>query len=60
MYSVTIVSLGGSVKQPQLLRVTEVAERLDVSVKTVYRLIRQRRLEAVRVGRVWRVPVAWF
>ncbi|HZU71533.1 MAG TPA: helix-turn-helix domain-containing protein [Acidimicrobiales bacterium] len=39
-----------------LLRVREVAEALAVSNMTVYRLIRDGQLAAIRVGHGWRVP----
>jgi excisionase family DNA binding protein len=39
----------------RLLRLREVADRLSVSVPTVRREIRSRRLNAVRIGRVLRV-----
>lgn len=37
-------------------RVPDVAARLDVSTDAVYRLIREGRLRAIRVGRLIRVP----
>ncbi len=40
------------------LSVAEVARRLRVSTMSVYRLIHSGRLAAVRVGRVYRVPLA--
>jgi excisionase family DNA binding protein len=40
---------------PRLLRLPEVAERLDVSVDTVRRRIADGRLKAMRSGRVVRV-----
>lgn len=40
---------------PQLLTVAEVADLLRVSSMTVYRLIRNGELPAVRVGRSYRV-----
>ncbi len=39
-----------------VLRVPQVAARLDTSSGTVYRLIREGHLRAVRLGRVIRVP----
>jgi len=39
----------------RLLTVTEVAQYLRLSNMTVYRLIRQGQLPAMRVGRSWRV-----
>jgi excisionase family DNA binding protein len=42
----------------QLLRLREVARRLDVSISTLRREIRSRRLKAVRIGRVVRISEA--
>jgi excisionase family DNA binding protein len=42
----------------RLLRLREVADRLSVSVPTVRREIRSRRLKAVRIGRVVRISEA--
>lgn len=42
----------------QLLTAAEVADQLRVSTMTIYRLIRSGELQAVRVGRNYRVPVA--
>ena len=39
----------------KLLRLTEVAERLDVSMPTVRRLVKGGKIKSVRVGRVLRV-----
>jgi len=39
----------------KLLRLTEVAERLDVSMPTVRRLVKDGRIKSIRVGRVIRV-----
>jgi excisionase family DNA binding protein len=39
------------------LTVPEVAERLRVSPRSVYRLIERNDLHAVRVGRLFRIPV---
>lgn len=40
----------------RVMRVTEVAEHLDITAESVYLLIRQNRLRAIRVGRAIRVP----
>lgn len=40
----------------RVLRVREVADHLDVDQDTVYRLIRENRIRAIRLGRVLRVP----
>lgn len=42
----------------RLLRLREVADRLSISVATVRREIRSRRLKAVRIGRALRVNEA--
>lgn len=39
------------------LRVEEVAERLQVEVRTVYGLIRRGELKARKIGRMYRVPL---
>ncbi len=35
----------------------EAAKMLAVNRKTVYRMIEEGRLHAVRVGRLWRIPI---
>jgi excisionase family DNA binding protein len=40
----------------QSFKVAEVARRLRVDPRTIYRVIASGDLHAVRVGRVWRVP----
>lgn len=42
-------------RPPELLTVVEVAERLRVSYGTVYTLLREGDLPAVKVGSQWRV-----
>ncbi len=39
-----------------VLRVREVAHHLDCDEDTVYRLIRENQMRAIRLGRVLRVP----
>ncbi len=39
-------------------RVPEIAEHLDVEADTVYRMIADGRLRAIRVGRLLRVPAS--
>jgi excisionase family DNA binding protein len=39
-----------------MLRVPELAERLDVSEQSIYRLLQSGALRGIRVGGVWRVP----
>jgi len=41
-------------ERPDLLNVTEVADLLRVSNQTVYNMIRDERLKAVKIGREWR------
>lgn len=36
----------------------EVSSRLKVSISTVYNLLKSHEIEAVRVGRSWRIPPA--
>jgi excisionase family DNA binding protein len=43
-------------EEPQTLKVAEVARRLRVDPRTVYRMIRRGELHGVKAGRVWRVP----
>jgi len=43
---------------PKLLSTRKVGEQLDVSPRTVSRWIREGRIKAVKLGRVWRVPVS--
>lgn len=40
----------------QFLTIAEVADRMRVSKMTVYRLVHNGQLEAIRVGRSFRVP----
>ena len=42
----------------EVLTCAEVAERLRISQKTVYRLVRRGELPALRFGRAIRIPVA--
>lgn len=44
--------------QGEVLTVAEVAKLLRVSRKTVEKLIYAKKLHAVKVGRVWRIPRA--
>ena len=39
-----------------LVTVNDVAEVLQVSQKTVYRMIRDGRLSAFKIGQAWRIP----
>lgn len=34
----------------------EIAERLKVDIRTVYRWIREDRMKAAKIGRFWRIP----
>jgi len=43
-----------------LLSIQEVAGRLDISVRTVYKYIKEERIKAVKIGRMWRIPVAVY
>jgi len=44
------------VPEPELLTIATVAERLEVSKRTVYRLIADGALDVVSVRHRWRVP----
>ncbi|HZZ46281.1 MAG TPA: helix-turn-helix domain-containing protein [Pseudonocardia sp.] len=48
--------LGGVRHLPPLLTVSEVAKMLRVSKMTVYRLIEDKRLEAIKVRGSFRIP----
>ena len=39
------------------LTIAQVAERLQVQIRTIYALIKRGELRAVKIGRVWRVPL---
>jgi excisionase family DNA binding protein len=41
---------------PDFLTPDQVREILQISERTLYRLLRGARLEAVKVGGVWRIP----
>lgn len=43
---------------PRALTVDQVAERLQIHRKTVERLLQDGKLHAIKVGRVWRVPLS--
>src|SRR5687767_12973734 len=45
------------VVEPASLTITQVAQRLGVHPKTIYRLVEAGQLPAVKVGRLWRVPL---
>jgi excisionase family DNA binding protein len=47
-----------STSEARLLRVREVADSLSVSNMTVYRLIRDGLIRAIRVGHGWRISQA--
>jgi excisionase family DNA binding protein len=40
----------------RLLKVAEAASRLNLSVKTVWKMVYSRKLEVVRIGRSVRIP----
>ena len=39
------------------LTIAQVAERLQVRIRTVYALIKRGELRAIKIGRVWRIPL---
>lgn len=43
-------------QKPATLKVAEVAAKLRVDVRTVYRMVDRGELQAVRVGRLIRIP----
>jgi excisionase family DNA binding protein len=45
-----------SLLEGDMFTLQEVAAYLKVSVSSVRRLIKQQKLAAVRIGRVWRIP----
>ncbi|NQU44529.1 helix-turn-helix domain-containing protein [bacterium] len=44
----------------KMLSVETVAERFNVSPRTVIRLIERRQIKALRVGRQWRISKEWL
>jgi excisionase family DNA binding protein len=52
------VQANGRNERDALLDVDEVAEMLSVRRSSVYSLIRNRELEAIRVGHLWRVKAS--
>jgi len=47
-----------SAENQKLLSATEAAERLNLPIRTVQRLLKNRALPAFRYGRKWRIPEA--
>lgn len=45
-----------SVQNKSAYSVKEVADMLDVSTKTIYRMLEDQRLPGFKVGRIWRIP----
>jgi excisionase family DNA binding protein len=43
---------------PDILTVEEMSRALDVSTKTGYKLIRENKIECIKVGRSYRIPKA--
>ena len=52
--AVTQPSVGAPAQEGKLLTVVEVADLLRINKSTVYRMAKQGRLPATRVGRQWR------
>jgi excisionase family DNA binding protein len=46
--------------EQEFLTIDQVAERLQVSYRTVYRLIENGKLRAIRVGDLYRIPLSAF
>lgn len=40
-----------------LLTVQQVADKLELSERTVYKYIKEKRIDAVRIGRLWRISI---
>jgi excisionase family DNA binding protein len=43
-------------EQKEMYKIKEVAKILDISERTVYRLMELKKIKAVRVGGQWRIP----
>ena len=43
-----------------LMSVQVVAQRLEVSERTIYKYIKEKKLVAVMIGRLWRIPTAAY
>lgn len=41
---------------PDVLNIDEMSRALDISTKTAYKLLRERRIEFLKVGREYRIP----
>ena len=48
--------VAGMEQKPETLKVAEVAAKLRVDPRTVYRMIDRRELPAIRIGRLIRIP----
>lgn len=46
---------GGVKKLSEIMTPSEVAERLKVTERTIYKYLANGELEAVKIGRVWRI-----
>ena len=40
-----------------LLSVQQIAAKLEISERTVYKYIKEQRIDAVRIGRLWRISI---
>ena len=49
-----------SLEPCDLMSIQEVAGRLDISERTIYKYVKEERIKAVRIGRKWRIPVAAY
>ena len=45
-----------NIKNIELISITEVCERLNISRNTAYSLLKRGELEGYKVGRMWRIP----
>ena len=50
----------GHIVDQDVMKVAEVARRLGVNIKTVYRMLELGQLRGVRAGRLWLVPTSAF
>ena len=49
-----------SLEPCDLMSIQEVAGRLDISERTIYKYVKEERIKAVKIGRKWRIPVAAY
>ncbi len=47
-------TLEGKRPEPEFMTLEEVAEYLRISINTLYKMVQQKRIPALKVGRLWR------